>query len=125
MRTGRATTQPDVSNGVASVDLLSRSDGEAGKVAVASRNVVSVVDHNGASVAAKIICEGDHAVRWRDHGRTDAGGDIYAGMEGAFSVKRIDAFPKRAGHLALNRPEVRSRVGADPLGRGGIPGKAE
>jgi len=40
MRTSRASAEADVADGVATVDILSGGDGEAGKVAVAGRNAV-------------------------------------------------------------------------------------
>ena len=107
------------------MDVLSGGNGEAGKVAVAGGDAVAVVDHDGASVAALKVGESNEAVGRSDHGRADTRGNIDAGMEGAFSVKRIDALAEGAGDLAFDRPEVRSRVGADPVCRGGVLGEAK
>ena len=46
--------------------------------------------------------------------------DIHAAVKCAFSVKWIDALTEAAGDLAFNRPEIRSGIGAGPIGRGGI-----
>src|SRR6266446_615920 len=100
------------------MDILSGGDGEAGKMAVASGDAMSMVNHNGAAVAAQEVGESDGAVGGSDHGRADTGGDIDTGVEGAFSIKRIDAFAEGAGDLAFDRPQVRSRVGAHPVRSG-------
>jgi len=47
---------------VSRADGLSGGDGEAGKMAVARGDAVSVVDHDGASVAALKVGEGHDAV---------------------------------------------------------------
>jgi len=125
MGAGGASALANVADGVAAVDVLSGSDGEAGEVAVAGGDAVAVIEHDGASVAAEEVGEGDGAVGRRDHGRAYVGGDIDAGVEGAFSVKGIDAFAERAGDLAFDGPEIGSRVGADPIGGGGIFGEPE
>ena len=118
MGAGGASALANVADGVAAVDVLSGGDGEAGQVAVAGGDAVAVIEHDGASVAAEEVGEGDGTVGRRDHGRAYVGGDIDAGVEGAFSVKRIDALAERAGDLAFDGPEIGSRVGADPIGGG-------
>ena len=120
MRAGGASALAYVADGVAAVDVLSGGDGEAGEVAVAGGNAVAVVEHDGASVASEEVGEGDGAVGGSDHGRAYVGGDIDAGVEGAFSVKGIDALAEGAGDLAFNGPEIGSGIGADPIGGGGI-----
>ena len=118
MGAGGASALAYVADGVAAMDVLPGGDGEAREVAVASGDAVAVVEHDGASVAAEEVGEGDGAIGRRDHGRAYVGGDIDAGVEGAFSVKGIDAFAERAGDLAFDGPEIGSRVGADPIGGG-------
>ena len=107
---------------VAAMNVLAGGNGEAGQMSVAGRDAVSVVDHDGASVAAQEIGEGHNAVGRSNHCRSNTGGNIDTGVERAFSVKRIDALAKGAGHQAFDRPEIRSRVRADPVGRGGVLG---
>ncbi len=46
--------------------------------------------------------------------------DIYAAVKCAFTVERIDALAKAGCDLAIDRPEVGRRVGAEPIGGGGI-----
>ena len=125
VRPGRASAEADVADGVAAMDVLSGGDGEARKVAEAGGDSVSMVDHNSASVAAQKISERNGAVGRSDHGRADTGGDIDTGVEGAFSIERINALAEGAGDLAFDRPEVRSSVSADPVGSGGVLGEAE
>ena len=92
---------------------------------VAGRDAVSVVDDDGAPVASHEIGKGYGAVGRREHGLSDYGGNIHAGVECAFTVEWIDALAKRAGNLAFDRPEIRSGVGAHPVGGGGILGQAQ
>src|SRR5579862_553399 len=94
-------------------------------MSVTGGDAVAVIDHDGASVSAEEVGEGDGAVGGGDDGRSDDGGNIDAGVEGAFSIKWIDTFAERAGDLAFDGPEVRSGVGADPVGGGGIFGESE
>src|SRR5947209_4130185 len=101
VRTGRASAEADVADGVAAVDVLPGGDGEAGKMAVAGGDAVSVVNHDGATVAAQKISESNCAVSRSDHGRADTGGDIDTGVERAFSIERIDALAEGAGDLAF------------------------
>ncbi len=63
---GGAAAEADVADGVAAVDELSGSDGEAGEVAVAGGDAVSVIDDDGASVTAEEVGEDDRAVRGGD-----------------------------------------------------------
>src|SRR5208337_3579304 len=99
------------------MNVLSGGDGEARKMAESGRNSVSVVDHDGASVTAQVIGEGHDSVGGCDHGGADSGGNIDTGVEGAFSIKRIDALAKGTGYLAFDRPQVGSGVRADPICR--------
>ena len=114
-----------VTDGVATVDVLPGGDGEAGEMAVAGGDAVAVVEHDGAPVASEEVGEGDGAVGGSDHGRAYVGGDVDAGVEGAFSIKGIDALTERSGDLAFDGPEVGSGIGANPIGGGGILGEAE
>src|ERR1700676_2438764 len=86
MGSRRASAEADVADGIAAMDVLSDSDGEARKVAVASGNAVSMVNHDSATVAAQEIGEGNGAVGRSDYGRADTGGDIDTGVKGTFSI---------------------------------------
>ena len=48
--------------------------------------------------------------------------DIHTTVKRAFSVKRIDALAKASRDLTFHRPEIRSAVGAIPIGRSGVAG---
>src|ERR1700724_2611800 len=85
VRSCRASAQADVADGIAAMDVLSGSDGEARKVAEAGGDSVSMVDHHGATVAAQEISERNGAVGGSDHWRADTGGDVDTGVKGAFS----------------------------------------
>src|ERR1700677_3284018 len=118
MGAGGASALPNVADGIATVDVLSGGDSEAGKMAVAGGDAVAVVEHDGAPVAAEEVSEGDGAVGGGNYGRTYVGGDIDPGVEGAFSVEGIDALAERAGDLAFDGPEIGSRISAEPIGGG-------
>src|ERR1700674_1115646 len=81
VRPGGASAEADVADGVAAMDVLSGGDGEARKMAVAGGDAMSMVNHDGASVAAQEIGEGNCAIGRSDHRRPDTGGDVNTGVE--------------------------------------------
>src|ERR1700691_2050571 len=92
---------------------------------VACRDAVSVVDVDGASVTAEKVGEGDDTVGRCNHWTADPGGDVHARVKRAFSVKWIDTLAKRTGNLAFHRPQVGSRICANPVGVRRVPRQAE
>ncbi len=64
---GGSAAQADIADGIATMDLLPRSDREAGKVAVARRDAVAMVHHDELAVSALEIGEGNYAIRRCDH----------------------------------------------------------
>lgn len=51
--------------------------------------------------------------------------DIDSAVKRAFPVEGIDALPEAAGHLALDRPKIRSGIGPVPVRRGSVAGHAQ
>src|SRR6266853_216919 len=125
MRACGPSAEAYVADGVAAVNVLAGGDGEARKMAVAGCNSVSVVNHDGATVAAEEVGEGHGAVRGSNHRGAHVGGNIYAGVESAFSIKWIDALAEGAGDLAFDRPEIWSCIGASPVCGRGVLGESE
>ena len=111
---GAATAESDVTDGISAVHMLGRNDCEVGQVTIAGADAMAVVEDHSAPIATHKVCKHDHAIRWGDHrlpiGRTD----IHTAVESTFPVKRVNAFPKGAGHRAFHRPQVRGGVGAGP-----------
>src|SRR3954467_5216758 len=105
------------------MNVLTAGDCEAGEVAIPGGDSVTVVDHDGASVATEKVREGHCAICGCQYWLTDCGGNIHAGVECTFAVKWIDAFAERACDLAFNRPEVWGGIGAHPVGGRGILGQ--
>ena len=125
VRAGGAAAEADIADGVAAMHVLAGGDGEAGKMAVARRDAVSVIHHDGLAVSAHEIGEGDYAVGGRDDWMAIVAADIYAAVKCAFTVEGIDALAEAASNLAFDRPEIGKRVGAIPIGGGGVAGHAE
>src|SRR5438105_15946278 len=83
MRASGASAEAHIADGVAAVNVLAGGDGEARKMAVAGRNSVSMIDHDGAAIAAEEVGEGHGAIRGCNHRGAHIGGNIYAGVESA------------------------------------------
>ena len=122
MRTGRATAQPDIADGIAAMNVLSRCSSESGEVAVTSRNAMAMVNHKELAVSSHEIGEGDHAIRWGDNRMAIAAADIDSTVKRALPVKRINTLAKAASDLTLDRPKVRSGISPVPISCGGIAG---
>ena len=89
---GAATAQTNKADRIATMHVLSGSDGEVGQVAVAGADPVTVVDHDGTAVAAHEVSKDHHAIGGRHHALTIRGCDIYSAMKCAFTVEWIDSF---------------------------------
>src|SRR5580658_2760839 len=94
-------------------------------MAVPRRDTVSVVDVDGASVAAEKVGEGDDPVGRCNYRTAYPGGNIHARVECAFSVKWIDTLAKRTSNLAFHRPQIGSRICANPVRGRRVPRQAE
>ena len=57
MGTGGASAHADIADGIATMDLLSRRDGEARQVSIAGGDGVAMVDHDGFAISAKEVGE--------------------------------------------------------------------
>src|SRR5579872_5570644 len=75
VRAGGAAAGADVADGIAAMNLLAGGDGESGKMAVAGRDAVAVVEHDGLAVSAHEVGEGDNAVGGSDHRMAVAAAD--------------------------------------------------
>ena len=120
MRAGGASAETDITDRVAAMNMLPRRDREAGEMAVASRDAVAMIHHDGLTVSAKEVGESDYAIGGGDDGMTVGAANIHAAVKRAFSVEGIDPLPKAAGDLAIDRPQVGRRVGAVPVGGSGV-----
>ena len=86
--------------------MLAQRHCEAGKVAVAGRDAMSVIQHESLAVSAHEVSERDHAIRRRDDGMTVGTADINAAMKCALSIERINALAEAAGDGAFHRPQI-------------------
>ncbi len=107
MGTGGASAGADIGDGVATVNMLSGCDCEAGKVAVAGGDAVAVIHHDGLAVSALEICEGDHAIGGRDDRVAIRAADIHPAVKRAFTVEWVNALAEAGRDLAFDRPQVR------------------
>src|SRR5450631_3585658 len=107
VRAGAAAALTDESDGVAAMHVLAGHDGKVRQVAVACRDAMAVVDHDGASVSAHEVGKGDDSVGGRHNGLPVSGSDIDAAVECAFSVERVNALAKRSSYRAFDRPKIR------------------
>src|SRR5580658_10337407 len=123
--TSGASTGANVADRVATMNLLSGCDCEAGKVAVACGDAVAMIYHDRLAVSAQEVREGDHAIGGRDHRLAVGAANIHATVKCAFSVERVNALSEAGRDLAFNRPKVGCGVGTEPVGGGGIASEAE
>src|SRR5208337_1164743 len=89
-------------------------------MAVTGADAVAMIHHDRLAISAKKVRESDHAIRRRYDRVAVVAADIYTTVKCAFAVERVNALPKAARHLAFHRPQVRSGVGAVPVGGGRI-----
>ena len=102
------------------MDLLSGSDREAGKVAVAGGDAMAMVHHDELAISALEVRESDYAVGRGDHGMPVSTADIHAAVKCAFPIEGIDALTETGGDLTIDRPEVGGGVSPEPVGCGGV-----
>src|ERR1700688_261636 len=116
MRTSRASAEANIADRVPTVDLLSGRDREAGKVAITSRNTMAMIHHDELAVSAHEISESNYAIgRCIDRVAVTAA-DIYPTVKRAFPVEGINPLTESGGDLPIDRPQVRSGVGPNPVG---------
>src|ERR1700733_419708 len=120
MRAGGAPAQADITDSVAAMHVLPGCNRKAGEVAVASRDAVAMIHHDGLTVSAKKIGEGYDAICGRDDGMTIGAANIHATVKSAFSIEGINPLPEAARDLAVDWPQVGGRIGAVPVCRGGV-----
>src|ERR1700680_455803 len=109
MRASRSSARADITNDVAAMNVLAGSCGEAGKMAVAGTNAVTMVEHDGLAITTKQVDESDDPVGRCNHLMSIAATDIYTAVEGTFTVKRINALPE----AARSCPSTGQRFGAE------------
>jgi len=66
VRTGGPSAGANVPDGVAAMNLLSGRNREAGEVAVAGRDTMAMIHHNGLTISAHEVHESDYAIGGRD-----------------------------------------------------------
>ena len=125
VRSGGASAEANVADGVAAMNLLAGCDRETGKVAVAGGDAVAMIHHDELAVSAEEVRESDYAIGGRDDRVAVGAADIHAAVKRALAVERIDALPKAGGDLAIDRPKVGSGVGAVLVRGGGVAGHAQ
>src|SRR6267154_6412301 len=64
-----------------------------------------MIDHYQAAVARMVFSNGDNSIGGGMHRGAIIRGHIDAGMKGALSAKRIEAFPKSIGNVAEHWPD--------------------
>src|SRR5205085_8197332 len=94
MRTGRTSAQSNVAENIAPVDELAGCNCKARQMTVAGRNAVRVIDHHRAPVATQEVGKSHRTICGSQNGLADRGGNIHAGVKGAFPVEWIDALPE-------------------------------
>src|SRR5215212_9149795 len=106
MRPRRAPGGADQTQFFAATNLLTRLDFQLGKVAVARRQTVAVVDDDRLPVTVLPAGLDDRSVGGREDGRAVRGGDVLPGVElGAAAAKRVAAVAEAVRGLALDGPD--------------------
>jgi hypothetical protein len=117
---GGTAALADVSDDITALDSLARGYGEAGEVAIARADAASMVHHDDLAVAAQGFgCDYD-SIRGCNDLLAVRAANINPAVECAFAVKWIDALAEAARDLPFHRPDVRGRVGPDPISRRGV-----
>src|ERR1700687_4911238 len=96
MRASRSSARADITNDVAPMNALAGSCGEAGKMAVAGTNAVTMLEHECFAITTQHVAERDDPVGRCYHLMSIAAPDIYTAVECTFTVKRINALPEAA-----------------------------
>src|SRR5438477_1527204 len=76
---------------------------------------MSVVHHDCPAISIHEISHQDDTIRRSNHASAVFAGDIHTAMEGAFTVKRINAFAKFPGDRTFHRPKGRGSSHAQPV----------
>src|SRR4051812_19519666 len=87
VRAGAASAQTNVADGIATMHVLPGCDREVGKVPVAGTDSVTVVDHDGAAIAAHEIRKNHYPISRSHYSLTIGRGDVYSTMKSAFTVE--------------------------------------
>src|SRR5256714_4634464 len=117
---GAAAGIANIADGIAAMNVFSGEDRNALHMSIACSDAMAMVENYSASISAHEIGEGHRGIR-RGHDRLPNGrSNINAGMECALTIKRIDAFAKSCRNRALDRPQIRSRVSANPISPGHV-----
>src|SRR6266568_4605611 len=91
MGPGATSAIADVADGVSAMDVLAREYCEALEMSVACGDAVTVVEDDGASVAAHEIGELNHGFGRSNDRLTVQGSDVDARVKCAFTIKWINA----------------------------------
>ena len=120
---GGTAALADVSDDVTALDSLARGYSEAGQVAIARADAASMVHHDDLAVTAQRFGGDYDPIRGRNDLLAIRAANINTAVKCAFAVKWIDALPEAARDLPFHRPNVRGRVGPDPIRRRGVAGE--
>src|SRR5579864_4084932 len=94
-----AAAEANVSDHIATIDVLARPDCVARQVTVAGADPVAMIDHDGLAISTHEVAERDHAVRGSNNLVTQVAADVNTAVEGALNIERVDALAKAASHL--------------------------
>lgn len=117
VRAGGAAALTFVADDVAALDFGAGFDVEAGEMGVPGGDARAVVDDDNAAVAWADISFFDDAVAGGADFVTKMGSNVEAGVEGAFTAERVEAFTKVTGDAARNWPERGDDGNAGQLAR--------
>ena len=115
MRRGDAARAADVSDDLATMNVLAGSDGESGEMAVSGGDAMAVIEADEVSVTVHKLSEADYAVGSGVDRGAVGNGNINAAMERAFTVEGIDPLTEGAGEASFDRPQRWSVGGASPI----------
>jgi hypothetical protein len=104
VRRSDASGGANISDNLATTNVLAGGDGESREVAISSGYAVSVIDVNETPITAHEFGETDYPVRGSVNRGAVGHGNINAAVESAFSIEGIDPFTEGACEAALYRP---------------------
>src|SRR2546423_6256890 len=107
----------NIADSIAAMNAFAGEDRDALHMSIACSDAMAMVENYSASVSAHEIGKRHGGVRGGHDRLPNGRSNINAGMECAFTVKRIYAFTKSCRNRAFHRPQIRSRVSANPISR--------
>src|SRR5438270_5744064 len=117
---GAAAGIANIADGIAAMNAFSGEDRNALHMSIACSDAMAMVENYSASISAHESGKRHGGVRGGHDRLPNGRSNVNAGMECAFTVKRIDTFAKSCRNRAFHRPQIRSRVSANPISRGHV-----